>query len=176
MPASVEDRDADVWEALLAVANLAGGHWPETGRAAAAALVAASRQRSPSIGVLLLCHIKKIFDARRADRLPAEEIIAGLLDMDEAPWETIRKGDPIDARSLASRLRKYGISSKLHRAAGRFKVFKGYSRAQFEDAWKRYVDELDYDDDGSPRQEIYRLHRLQPRTTMVPTCSPPVMV
>ena len=30
MPAGVEDRDADVWEALLAVADEAGGHWPET--------------------------------------------------------------------------------------------------------------------------------------------------
>ena len=28
MPAGIEDRNADVWEALLAVADLAGGDWP----------------------------------------------------------------------------------------------------------------------------------------------------
>ena len=28
MPDGIEDRDADVWEALLAVADLAGGDWP----------------------------------------------------------------------------------------------------------------------------------------------------
>src|SRR4051812_7579037 len=32
MPASIVDRDADVWESLLAVADLAGGEWPELAR------------------------------------------------------------------------------------------------------------------------------------------------
>ena len=40
MPDGVEDRDADVWEALLAVADAAGGYWPARARAAAVALVA----------------------------------------------------------------------------------------------------------------------------------------
>jgi hypothetical protein len=150
MPDGVEDRDADVWEALLAVADLAGGHWPKTARDAAAALVTASRRRPPSIGVLLLRDIKKVFDTYRgSDKLVTEDIIRGLVGMDEAPWATIRKGEPIDPRGLSSRLRKYGISSKPQRAGGQ--VFKGYSRAQFEDAWKRYVDDLiDDDDDDAP--------------------------
>ncbi len=38
MPPGIEDRDADVWEALLAVAELAGGHWPERARVAAVTL------------------------------------------------------------------------------------------------------------------------------------------
>lgn len=46
MPNGVEDRDADIWEALLAVADLAGGHWPTTAREAAVTLIAASRQRA----------------------------------------------------------------------------------------------------------------------------------
>jgi hypothetical protein len=40
MPDGLEDRNADVWEALLAVADLAGGDWPERAREAAVALVA----------------------------------------------------------------------------------------------------------------------------------------
>jgi hypothetical protein len=35
MPAGIEDRAADVWEALLAVADLAGGHWPKSARVTA---------------------------------------------------------------------------------------------------------------------------------------------
>ena len=48
MPAGVEDRDADVWEALLAVADAAGGDWPERARAAAVALVAQSKESTPA--------------------------------------------------------------------------------------------------------------------------------
>jgi hypothetical protein len=40
MPAGVEDRAADCWEALLVVADLAGGEWPRLAREAAVALVA----------------------------------------------------------------------------------------------------------------------------------------
>lgn len=138
MPSGVEDRDADVWEALLAVADLAGERWAKAARVSAVTLVTAARCRPPSIGVLLLRDVKKVFDAHRGtDKLPTEDIISDLVDMDEAPWATIRKGEPIDARSLAARLRKYGVSSKLHRIGDA--VFKGYSCAQFEDAWKRYV-------------------------------------
>ncbi|WP_264992880.1 DUF3631 domain-containing protein, partial [Mycobacterium montefiorense] len=46
--------------------------------------------------------------------------------------------EPIDARSLANRLGKYGIGSKTLRR-GSVEVFKGYARSQFEDAWTRYV-------------------------------------
>jgi hypothetical protein len=39
MPEGVADRDADVWEPLLAVADLAGGHWPQMARETAVTLV-----------------------------------------------------------------------------------------------------------------------------------------
>ncbi len=32
MPNGIDDRDADIWEALIAVADLAGGQWPEEAR------------------------------------------------------------------------------------------------------------------------------------------------
>jgi Protein of unknown function (DUF3631) len=38
MPESIQDRDADIWEPLIAVANLAGGEWPERARCSAVAL------------------------------------------------------------------------------------------------------------------------------------------
>jgi Protein of unknown function (DUF3631) len=62
MPPGVEDRAADVWEALLAIADLAGGHWPEDARCSAVALVAASKGGGPSLGVMLLYSDGRILD------------------------------------------------------------------------------------------------------------------
>jgi hypothetical protein len=145
MPAGVDDRDADVWEALLAVADLAGPRWAKAARVTAVTLVSAAKRRPPSIGVLLLRDIKKVFDGQGNDRLPTEDVISGLVAIPEAPWATIRKGECIDDRGLANRLRKYGITSKSQRVGEA--VFKGYARTQFIDAWKRYVDDLIDDDD-----------------------------
>jgi hypothetical protein len=147
MPQGVDDRDADVWEALLAVADLAGKGWAKAARVTAVTVVTASKRRPPSIGVLLLRDVKKVFDHEGNDKLPTEDIINGLVKILEAPWATIRKGEPIDDRGLSNRLRKYGIGSKTHRIGET--VFKGYSRAQFVDTWKRYVDDLIGDDDDA---------------------------
>jgi len=35
LPAGIEDRNADIWEPLLAIADAAGGHWPERARCSA---------------------------------------------------------------------------------------------------------------------------------------------
>jgi Protein of unknown function (DUF3631) len=137
MPAEVTDRDADVWEALLAVADLAGGEWPEKARVAAVALVAASRQRPPSVGVLLLRDIRLVFDDTTDDRLTTEQVLAALNGMDESPWSSIRKGDRLDSRGLSLRLSKYGIGSTQAHVGDR--VLRGYARSQFDDAWQRYL-------------------------------------
>ncbi len=147
MPDGVEDRNADVWEALLAVADLAGGPWPTKARNAAVALVTASQRNTPSIGVQLLRDIKKVFDAITDDKMVTADLLDALAEMDESPWATIRRGDKIDSRGLSSRLGKYGIGSKSLRVDE--VVFKGYSRSQFEDAWKRYLTDDNSDQDGT---------------------------
>jgi hypothetical protein len=61
MPVGVEDRDADVWEPLLAIADSAGEDWPDRARRAAVALVAAAAEREPSLGIRLLTDLREIF-------------------------------------------------------------------------------------------------------------------
>lgn len=146
MPAGVEDRAADVWESLLAVADLAGGHWPETARVTAVTLVTASKGRAPSIGVMLLRDLRTLFDAAGADRLSTESILTELRGIEEAPWAVIRRGEPLDARGLAQRLKKYDVCPELQRVNG--EVSRGYSRAQLADAWARYLDDV-----GPPPKE-----------------------
>src|SRR5574337_214342 len=133
-PPGVEDRDADVWEALLAVADAAGGDWPRRARVAAEAMVAQSKQSTPSLGVRLLGDLHAVFGDR--DRMATDAILKALHAMDEAPWADLR-GKPLDARGLAHRLRPYGITSKkLRIGAG---TAQGYDRADLLDPWSRYL-------------------------------------
>jgi len=62
MPPEVTDRNADCWEALLALADAAGGNWPTLARVAAVALVADSQAATPSLGILLLHDLHEAFD------------------------------------------------------------------------------------------------------------------
>jgi hypothetical protein len=140
MPDGVADRDADVWEALLAIADAAGGHWPRTARAAAVALVEQAKQSTPSLGILLLAHLRDVFEDFEA--LWTETILERLLKIDEAPWRDLRgrrdaQSKPLDARGLATRLGKYEIRSVDVRLGDN--VRKGYRRDHLLDAWQRYL-------------------------------------
>jgi hypothetical protein len=134
MPAGVEDRDADVWEALLGVADAAGGEWPDRARKAAVALVAQSKQSTPSLGVRLLNDVKTVFGSR--DSMPTDDLLTALHELPEAPWAEIAAGKPLNARGLAKRLAGYEITSKNIRVGD--KTLKGYSRVDLADAWDRY--------------------------------------
>ena len=101
MPDEITDRPADVWEPLLAVADAAGGEWPDRARVAAVALVADSKGATPSLGVRLLVDLQTVFGA--ADAMPTEAILTALTELDEAPWKDLR-GKPLDSRGLATRL------------------------------------------------------------------------
>ncbi|MBK6471585.1 MAG: DUF3631 domain-containing protein [Betaproteobacteria bacterium] len=135
MPAGIVDRSADVWEALLAVADAAGGAWPARGRVAAVSLVAESKGSTPSLGVRLLEDLRHVFGDR--EHMATDDILKGLCQIDEAPWGDIR-GKAIDARGLAQRLRPYGVASKQVRISAET-TLKGYARADLHDAWERYL-------------------------------------
>jgi hypothetical protein len=142
MPDGIEDRDADLWEPLLVVADLAGGEWPARARRAAVTLVTDSKESTPSLGIRLLADIHEVFGD--ADVLSTEQILSGLHKLDEAPWAEVIGGKPLNARGLAQRLHQYGIKSQTVRLATTTTA-KGYRRADFADAWARYL--------GSPPQE-----------------------
>jgi hypothetical protein len=138
LPSEVQDRDADVWEPLIAIANAAGGDWPARGRSAAVALVAASKEAEPSLGILLLTHSKAVFG--EADKLPTDTILKGLHELHEAPWRDL-KGKALDDRGLARLLREYGIKPNTIRVSGT-ETARGYERKDFVDAWARYLSPL----------------------------------
>ncbi|WP_235209686.1 DUF3631 domain-containing protein [Sphingobium sp. Ant17] len=135
-PDAIVDRNADVWGPLFVVADLAGGHWPQLARRAAMdAVMSAKANERPSLGVQLLVDIRTCFGT--ADRITTAKLIEGLLADEEAPWGDL-KGRKIDARKLGQMLRSYGIRSVSIRMPDG-STPKGYRRADFLDAWERYL-------------------------------------
>jgi hypothetical protein len=135
IPAGIEDRSADVWEPLFAIADAAGRIWGKRARDAAVALVAAFRGKQASLGVQLLQDLRIVFGNGR-DRMTTKEILTALCALPEAPWSDL-KGKPLNARGLAKRLEQYGISSRTIRIGDT--TPKGYERADLADAWARYL-------------------------------------
>jgi hypothetical protein len=137
MPEGIEDRNADVWEALLGVADLAGSRWPALARVSAVSLVTSSADRAGSLGVLLLRDLRTVFAGR--DRMPTEHILECLNALDESPWGDLR-GKPLDSRTLSRRLGRYGVGPKVYRDGER--TIRGYEAAELADPWARYLEPL----------------------------------
>ncbi|MER6474465.1 DUF3631 domain-containing protein [Streptomyces collinus] len=141
MPEGVTDRPADVWEPLLAVADAAGGAWPERAREACVTLVAASKANDKgSMGIRLLADLRDHVMVG-IDRLPTVAILDRLNALDDAPWADLH-GKPLDNRRLSRMLAEYmtadnePIASRNIKTAG--SVLKGYYAADLHDAWARY--------------------------------------
>jgi Protein of unknown function (DUF3631) len=133
----LEDRAADTWEPLVAVADLAGGDWPARARAAAAVLAAdaAEQDTDSSLGLRLLADLRTVFNPDE-ERLETKAVLDRLCRLDESPWEDLR-GKRLDARALATLLRPYAIKPKVIRVGEA--TPRGYERADFHDAWRRYL-------------------------------------
>lgn len=134
MPEGIVDRDADVWEPLIAIADAAGGEWPGRSRVAAVALVADAKRETPSLGVRLLADLRTVFGD--AQLMSTESILEALCSLDEAPWSDLR-GKPLDPRRMSRLLGEYQIKSTNVRIGG--STPKGYRRQDLHDAWQRYL-------------------------------------
>ena len=90
MPDGIIDRAADVWEPILAIADLAGEPWADRARQAAVDLNAARNVRDPSLGVQLLGDCRRMFADKDVDRFTTEALIEALNALDESPWGDLR--------------------------------------------------------------------------------------
>jgi putative DNA primase/helicase len=143
------NRMADNWRPLLAIADVAGGHWPKRVREIAAAADRASIEQSATI--LLLEDIRWIFDGRpeledgrtvlRAatlERISSADLVAQLVEIEGRPWAEWKAGKPITQNGLARMLGKFEIlpgTIRLHTG----QTAKGYYRSAFEDAFSYYL-------------------------------------
>jgi hypothetical protein len=136
LPDFKDDRAADGWEPLLAIADAVGGDWPQRARQSALALTGGDVRDDDSLGVKLLADIYTIFQERETDRLSSTELVAALNAIEESPWGDLR-GKPFDTRRLAHRLRPFEVTPHQVRFADQ--TLKGYEAVAFADPWERYL-------------------------------------
>jgi len=133
----VEDRAADTWEPLVAVADAAGGHWPQRARAAAVHLTteAAAHDAEVSLNVKLLGDVRAVFAELRVPFLKSAALCQALHEVEDAPW-----GDwELNPSKLGHRLKDYSIRT----AHNTDKSARGYRIEDFHDAWERYLPAAD---------------------------------
>jgi hypothetical protein len=137
LPDELSDRQQDCWEPLLAIADEAGGTWPERARRAALVLSAGRSEESQSLGVRLLADVRTIFVSHgNPIGLPTQTILEALKAMEESPWPGLNdKG--ITPHPLARLLAPYGVKPGQHRFDGQ--SIKGYLLEDFRDPWERYL-------------------------------------
>jgi hypothetical protein len=135
IPAELDDRAADCWEPLLAIAETAGANWAENARKAAVALMTGEIRQDDSLGIQLLTDLRGIVK-ENGSNIPTASLIEALLRIEESPWPDLN-GRPLNPRKLASLLKAYGIYSQTIREGNR--TFKGYQTADFRDAFGRYL-------------------------------------
>jgi len=145
--APLEDRAADVWEPLFAVAELAGGLWPERAREAAKALTMGTAEDEAE---LLLLHIYQAFQEEGSGRLSSHDLIENLMGRADGPWSAMwgrdvsrrydgavyRDDYRVVASKLAGMLKPFGITvTKIKTSTGR--ALQGYREEDFTDTWTR---------------------------------------
>jgi len=139
MPDAVTDRPAEIWEPLLAIADTAGGHWPQTARAACRHFVLHTGPQITSPGVRLLADLRHVFAQARTDRMFTADLVPALVAIEESSWDDVQ-GRALDARRLSKELARYGVKPKNIKLGGT--VAKGYridGDDGLSDAWSRYL-------------------------------------
>lgn len=122
----VSDRDADVWEPLIAISELAGPDWVERAHRACQVLTeardgGAKAKKTP--GMRLLSDLAEVFDA------PSVATATLLSRLRERGWK-------LEPKPLAHMLREYGVSPctvVVDDARA-----KGYKRSDLEEVWAKY--------------------------------------
>ncbi|WP_111747337.1 DUF3631 domain-containing protein [Salinisphaera orenii] len=138
-PSSLNDRSADNWRPLLAIAETAGGDWPAK---ALAALHALEQEADESgVAVMLLADIKQLFDSREQDKVTSKGLAGYLETFEDRPWPEWKKGNSITPRQIAKLLEPFGIKPKDVRLDE--SVAKGYRCDQFDDVFSRYFPSQD---------------------------------
>ncbi len=151
VPSELHDRAADNWRPLLAIAEEAGGEWPRRARSAALSLTPREDEGSASVG--LLADVCALFDDQPdPDRISSQDLCEALINLEERPWGEWRRGKPLTPNSLARLLKPFGIRSTKLRFGSVTR--NGYTRADFTDAFSRYLHDAPdvADRSGAPEQ------------------------
>lgn len=135
VPPELQSRMADNWRPLLAIADLAGDHWPETARRIARAVAVADRDETAAI--MLVSDLRDIFDRRGADKIHSDDVISELVAIEDRPWGEWKNGKPLTKTQLAKLLSGFEVAPKQIKIGGLNK--NGYELITLKPAFSRYL-------------------------------------
>jgi hypothetical protein len=136
LPPELNDRAADIWEPLFALADLAGGHWPARARDAALALNSQAQETNPITS--LLGDLAIVFTSSERDCLFSCHLVEFLNRVGPSrPWYPLTKGKGVTELWLSQQLSTYDIRPRILRIGDDRK--RGYELNDFWEPLKRYV-------------------------------------
>lgn len=162
----VEDRAADTWEPLVAVADAAGGRWPEIARRACVVLVAGAddSDEDASLSTKLLADIKRVFAEKNVSFLSSTDLIAELRRIEESPWDDF----DMNPRKLAYRVKDFGVKPGPNTAG----TARGYRLEALADVFSRYLRHDPSEVSETPDMQAQRFDGQIPSDTSIRQTDP----
>lgn len=141
IPECLNDRAADAWEPLFAIAEVISPDWRARIEKSAIILSkSAHMTEEASFGDKLLADIREIFTETSSAWIASDNLVDRLRDIKESPWADYNhKG--LNAHSLAQLLKYYNIFPQQQRVGETRN--RGYDRKDFNDAFERYLPPLE---------------------------------
>ena len=132
-------RARDNWRSLLPLADACGEEWSRRARKAAIEISGSGDLDNESIGEMLLCDIRQVFDHANTERLFSKTLVEHLVAMVDRPWPEANNGKVITPAWLSRRLRPFSVYPKSLRIEPN--NAKGYELTSFQEAFARYLPE-----------------------------------
>jgi hypothetical protein len=136
VPDALDSRQGDIWRPLLAIADIIGGHWPDTARTAAVGLHGVGDEET-DYGLLMLEDVRDLFVKSGGDALFSAAIVEYLGKLEHRPWPEYRNDRPISTRGVASLLGRFGVKPKPVRFGSA--TGKGYAYATLLPVFEKYL-------------------------------------
>jgi uncharacterized protein DUF3631 len=148
--AALDDRAADTWEPLIAIARLAGDDWFRRSLDVARAVAAERSDDSheQSLSLRLLRDVREVFRANGDPPVLATgSLLSNLHGDEEADWNDIF-GRPLTASRLARWLRPYRLGPRQGRSSDGQKV-RGYWLVDVVEQADRYIPPASVEETGT---------------------------
>jgi putative DNA primase/helicase len=137
IPEALNDRAADAWRPLLAIADLAGETVGKLAREAAVELVGANEEQTQTYVLMALADIRDWLKTHTLDPVSSAEIADHLATLEERPWpEYGRSRKPISKAQVSRLFAPIKLISGTVRRDE--ETFKGYTRKALNAVIARY--------------------------------------
>jgi len=139
MPAGLHDRAEDNLRILFAIAEQAGGDWPDRMRGAALELYTNTPDAAEHGGIQLLDDLRAIFvEEGEPDRLSTAVLTEKLVALENRPWSTWNRGKQISPYQISKLTRPFNVAPQQFKV-GDIKM-RGYLLEHLQDAFSRYLE------------------------------------